>query len=497
MNLVGITGNVKRPMKYEMCDNETLASLLEYAGGFTGDAYKDAVTLVRRSGRLQEIHSIGSEDYGRFRLADGDSIAVGKIFDRFENRLEITGAVFRPGLYAVSDSVSTLRQLIRRAEGLKGDAFGGHAVLTREKPDYTLEVLPVNIDAILTGRAPDIILRNGDRLHIPSISELREEYSVEIEGAIRLPGKYEYADNLSIEDLIVAAGGLLESASTARADVYRRIKRPGSLAESETRSVSFSFPVRGELTVSEGSEFTLEPFDIVVVRTSPGYEAQKTVTVDGEILFPGDYSLIKREERLSDLMRMSGGALSSAYLRGASLLRKKKENENTRTRSALKLAEVSGPDSLSLNSLNIAETYSVGIELDKAIAYPGSDYDLVLNEGDVLYVPGYAGTVSISGAVFFPNTVSYREGMRIGEYIDQAGGYAHRARRGAKFIIHMNGTIARVRSLRGAGITPGSEIVVPYRSHRNNRITAAEILGITSSTVSTASLVTSIINSMN
>jgi protein involved in polysaccharide export with SLBB domain len=260
--------------------------------------------------------------------------------------------------------------------------------------------------------------------------------------------------------------------------------------------MSFTFPLRDGLIVPKSSEFTLEPFDIVTIRTSPGYETQKAVTVYGEVLFPGDYALIKREERLSDLMKMSGGALSSAYLSGASLIRKKKEGEQTRDRSALELAESNGLDSLSLNSLNIAETYSVGIELGKAVASPGSDHDLVLNEGDVLFVPGYVGTVSISGAVLFPNTVSYREGMRIGEYIDQAGGYDHRARRGARFVIHMNGTIARGRSLDRARITPGSKIVVPYRSSRTRRFPLSEVLGVTSTAGSTASLVTSIINSM-
>jgi protein involved in polysaccharide export with SLBB domain len=495
-NLITILGSVKRPMRYEMQEHETLATLIGFAGGFTGDSYQEEVTLVRRSGRLQEVHNVGRADYDRFKMTDGDNVTVAGIIDRFENRLEITGAVFRPGLYAISDSLSTIKQLIRHAEGMRGDAFADRAVLTREKPDYTLEVLPVNIGTILSGQEPDISLRNNDILHIPSISELREEYLVTIQGAVRMPGEYEYADNLSIEDMIVAAGGLLESASTVRADVYRRIKNPGSLSESGKRSESFSFPIRNGLVATDSGEFTLQPFDIVTIRTSPGYEVQKSVTIRGEVLFPGAYTLIEREEHLSDLMRRSGGALSSAYLRGASLIRQKDGNEETRAQSSRKLTEMNGPDSLSTNSLNIASTYSVGIELEKAIAQPGSDYDLALKEGDVLHVPGYVGTVSISGAVLYPNTVAYREGMRIKQYISQAGGYAHRARRGAKIVIHMNGTIARARSLRGAKISPGSEIVIPYRSMRGNRMSAAELLSISTSSISAASLVTSIINSM-
>ncbi len=497
-NLVEVAGKVKRPMKYEMTNRQTLASLLDYAGGFTGDAYSNAVTVVRRSGRMREVHDVTSGEYSRFVLADADSVAVGEGIERFSNRLEITGAVFRPGLYSVSENVGTVRQLIERADGLKGDAFTARGVLTREKADYTLEVLPVDIEAILVGTAPDIPLRNGDALHIPSIFDLREKYTVSISGEVQTPGEYEYADNLTIEDMIIAAGGLLESASTVRADVYRRIKNPSSMSESELRSDSYSFPIREGLAVVEGGgEFTLKPFDVVVIRTSPGYEAQKPVAVMGEVLFPGDYSLVKKEERLSDLVRKAGGALSTAYLQGAKLIRKKADDEQTRAQSSMRLSRMGGLDSISTKDLNVEEHYSVGIDLNMALARPGSDYDLVLTEGDVLFVPEYVGTVSISGAVLFPNTVSWSESMNIRDYIDQAGGYAHRARRGAKFIVHMNGTIARVRSMRNTRITPGCEIVVPYKSYRNSRsIPLSEILSVGASATSTASLVTSIMNSM-
>lgn len=496
-NLVEVAGKVKRPMKYEMKGSETLATLLGYSGGFAGDAYKEAVTVVRRGGRMQEVHDVGHSVYSRFTLADGDSISVGGGIDRFSNRLEITGAVFRPGLYSSSDSTAcTVGALIRKAEGLMGDAFTTRAVLTREKPDYTLEVLPVDVEAIITGVAPDIELRGGDALHIPSIFDLREKYTVTIQGEVQKPGEYEYADNLSIEDMIIAAGGLLESASTVRADIYRRIKNPASISESETRSESYSFPIHDGLEVGglsdRGKSFTLKPFDIVTIRTSPGYEKQKPVAILGEVLFPGDYTLVKREERLSDLVKRSGGALSTAYLQGAKLVRKRAEDEQTRAQSALKLAQMGGRDSLSTASLNVEQNYSVGIELDKALASPGSDYDLVLSEGDVLFVPEYVGTVAISGAVLFPNTVSYREGMKIGDYINQAGGYAHRARKKAKIIVYMNGTIARVRS-NGGKIAPGCEIIVPHRSTRSgSRISVSDLLSVGSSATSAASLVTSI-----
>ncbi|MDR1671213.1 MAG: SLBB domain-containing protein [Alistipes sp.] len=499
-NLVEVAGKVKRPMKYEMRDGQTLASLLDYSGGFTGDAHKEAVTVIRPGGdnRMRQVFDVARGDYSRFVLIDADSVSVGGVIERFSNRLEISGAVYRPGLYSMTDSINSIYTLIERAGGLMGDAFLARGVLTREKPDYSLEALSIDVGAIMTGIAPDMPLRNGDVLHISSIFDLHEKYTVTILGEVQKPGVYEFADNLTIEDMIIRAGGLLESASTAKADVSRRIKIPSSISESETRSESYSFPIRHGLTVGEGAGFALLPFDVVTIRTSPGYEVQKPVAVMGEVLFPGDYTLVKREERLSDLMHMAGGALSTAYLKGAKLIRKRAEDEQTRAQSALRLAgRGGGPDSLSSASLNVEQNYSVGIELDKAMASPGSDFDLVLSEGDVLFVPGYVGTVAISGAVLFPNTVSFREGMRIGDYIDQAGGYAHRARRRSKFVIYMNGTIARAKGIGSTMIAPGCEIVVPYKSYRNGaRLSLAEILSLGASTASTASLVSSLMNTL-
>ncbi len=497
INLVEVAGKVKRPMKYEMKGDQTLADLLHYSGGFAGDAYGEAVTVVRRGGRLQEVHDVRAADYPRFALADADSVSVGKVIDRFSNRLEITGAVFRPGLYSASEGRVTVKNLIERAEGLTGDAFTRRALLTREKPDYTLEVMPVDVEAILSGISEDIPLRNGDALYIPSILDIREEYTFTVQGEVRNPGEYEYADNLSIEDVVIAAGGLLESASTVKVDIFRRIKHSSSMFESETRSESFSFSIRDGLAVGGGESFTLKPFDVVTFRTSPGYEVQKPVAVLGEVLFPGDYSLVRREERLSDLMKKAGGALSTAYLQGAKLIRKRTQDEQTRAQATLRLTEMGGVDSVSTKNLNVEQNYPVGIELDKAMANPGSDYDLVLTEGDVLFVPEYVGTVSISGAVLFPNTVSYREGMTVRQYIDQAGGYAHRARKGGKFVVYMNGTINRVKSLRGTKITPGCEIVVPFKPFRaQSRTSLAEIMGIATSATSAASMIATIANTM-
>ncbi len=494
-NLVTVAGGVKRPMKYEMKEGETLASLFNFSGGFKGDSYRNAVTVVRRNGRMQEVHNIGRSDYGKFPMADGDSVAVGSMIDRFANRLEISGAVFRPGLYAVSDSVATVGQLIAQAEGVRGDAFTHRAQLTREKADYTLEVMPVDVGGIISGSAPDIALRNGDVLHVPSIFDLREAYTVTIQGAVGVPGDYAFVENMAIEDMIIRAGGLLEAASTARVDVFRRIKNPASETESEERSESFSFAIRDGLVISE-DEFILQPFDIVSIRTSPGYETQKSITIQGEVLFPGDYTLVQKNERLSDVVKRAGGTLASAYLRGASLVRQMGDDEQVRTQSTKKLTQLGGPDSLSMENLNISQTYLVGIELDKAMRNPGSDYDLVLEEGDVLRVPEYVGTVSVSGAVLYPNTVSYREGMSIGEYINQAGGYLRGARKAAKIVVYMNGTVTRTSVTRGTRIDPGSEIIVPYKSYRRGRLSVAEILSLGASATSTALLGTSLANSL-
>ena len=432
--LVQILGKVKRPMYYEMKPTETIGTLLRYAGGFTGDAYKKAIRLVRKSGREHQIFNVDEMDYSVFRLEDGDVLTVDSVLNRFENRVEIRGAVYREGLYQLSGEVNTVKQLIKKAEGVRGDAFLNRAVINREHEDLTREVISIDLKGLLKGVVADIPLQKNDILYIPSIQDLREDPTVTIHGEVADPGTYLYADKMTIEDLVLQSGGLLEAASTTKIDVSRRIKSPKSTDDSNVVGQTFTFDLKDGLLIGEGSEnFYLEPFDEVYVRKSPAYRKQKNVGIIGEALFTGTYALSKKNERLSDLVAKAGGVTSDAYVRGARLIRKMSEEELRRKEDATRMAVKVGADSTTLY------VYTVGIHLDEALKNPGSDYDMVLREGDILFIPEYVSTVKINGAVMYPNTVLYKEGENSRFYINQAGGYATNAKKRDAFVVYMNG----------------------------------------------------------
>lgn len=492
-NLVSLTGKVKRPMIYEMKDTETVGDLLEYAGGFKGDAYKNAIRVIRKSGREYQVYNVEEGEFKSFPLVDGDFISVDPMLNRFENRVQIRGAVYRPGLYDLG-KVTTVKELIEKAEGITEDAFVNRAVLFRQKPDLTQEVVALNVTGILSGSAANLPLQKNDELYIPSIFDLQEEYTLSVKGAVRVPGVYKYADNATIEDLIIQAGGLLESASTVKVDVARRIKNPKSLTGVTKLAENFTFTLKDGLIVDGKPDFTLEPYDEVFVRNSPGYQVQQNVTVTGEVLFEGNYVLSQKGERLSDLVKRAGGLMPEAYAKGARLLRQMTPDEKARVESVLKLSKQTDKDSIGINRLDIGNTYYVGIELKKAIENPGSDYDVVLREGDQLVVPQYTGTVKISGAVMYPNTVVYKKNAKLNYYIEQGGGFASRAKKRRVFIVYMNGTVQKSKTFSKAKAAPGCEIIVPVKPPRKG-VGLAEIMSIASSTTSMAALVTSIINS--
>ena len=405
-SLVRIAGKVKRPMFYEMKPTETVATILNYAGGFTGDAYKKAVRIIRKSGREHQVYNVDEMDYSVFRLDDGDSISVDAVLKRFENRVEIRGAVYRSGLYELSGTVNTVKQLIKKAEGLRGDAFLNRALLDRENEDLSHEVIAVDLGGLLKGTVADIPLQKNDILYIPSIHDLKEEETISIHGEVASPGTFLFSKNMTIEDLLVQSGGLLEAAATTKVDITRRIKDPKSTSFSSVLGKTYSFDIKDGLVVGGEGDFHLEPFDEVYVRKSPAYRKQQNVVVAGEVLFGGNYALVKKNERLSDLISKAGGITPDAYVKGARLIRKMTEEEQRRQADAVRMARMGeGKDSISVEKLNISDTYTVGINLEKAISNPGSDFDLVLREGDVLFIPEYINTVKISGAVMYPNTV--------------------------------------------------------------------------------------------
>ena len=494
-SLVQISGKVKRPMFYEMKEGETAALLIDFAGGFTGDAYKKAVRVIRKSGRELQVYNVDEQEFAAFPMDDGDQVSVDSVLQRFENRVEIRGAVYRAGLYQLDGGMNTVKQLIQKSEGVRGDAFLNRAILDREREDLEHEIIQVDVKGILNGTVADIPLQKNDVLYIPSIHDLKEEATLTIHGEVANPGTYLYSDNMTVEDLVLQAGGLLESASTTKVEVARRVKNPKSSQFSQVVGESFAFDLKDGFLTGEGSEnFHLQPFDEVYIRKSPAYHKQQNVVVGGEVLFSGSYALSKKNERLSNLIEKAGGVTPDAYVRGARLIRQMTEDEKNRREATLRMARSgSGKDSISVDMLDLSDFYSVGINLEKALARPGGDDDLVLREGDMLYVPEYVSTVKINGAVMYPNTVTYKEGEDLKYYINQAGGFANNAKKKKAFVVYMNGTVSRLKTRNSKAIEPGCEIIVPSKDKRN-RMSPAEMLSIGTSTASLATMIATLVN---
>lgn len=485
--LVQITGKVKRPMFYEMKKSETLGTLLKYSGGFTGDAYKKAIRVIRKTGREHQVYNVDEMDYSVFRIEDGDELSVDSVLDRFENLIEVRGAVYRSGMYQLDGTVNTVKQLIKKAEGIRGDAFMNRVIIDRENEDLSREIIPVDLRGLLNGTVADIPLQRNDILYIPSVNDLKEEAMVTIHGEVAQPGTYLHAEKMTVEDLVIKAGGLLEAASTARINVSRRIKNPKNSFYSSTVGETFSFELKDGFMVG-GENFYLEPFDEVYIRRSPAYHVQQNVVIAGEVLYSGNYALSKKNERLSDLINKAGGVTPDAYIKGARLIRKMTDEEIRRRDDALHMAARSGTKA-EVDTLNM---YSVGINLEKALAKPGSDYDMVLREGDAIYIPEYISTVKISGAVMYPNTVLYKPGEKLSYYINQAGGY-NRAKKGKIFAVNMNGTVNRLKRATHKHIEPGCEIIIPSKGPKN-RTSVAEIIGMGTSVASLATMVATMVN---
>ena len=464
--LVDIEGKVKNPMYYEMRSRESVGTLIKYAGGFTGDAYKKAVRLVRHTGEMRSVHTIGEFDMSSFNLADGDSVTVDAILDRFENMVEVRGAVFRPAQYELGNEINSVKSLINAADGVTEDAFTAHAVLTRMQEDRSLITIPVDVAGILNGTVADIPLKNEDVLFIPTQTELIAERTLTINGEVLNPGDYQYAANTTIEDLVMQAGGLKDGASTVKVDVSRRIVDPKALKSGDAVAKTYSFSLKDGFVIDGTSGFVLEPYDIVEVRRSPGYQVPKNITVDGEVNFSGNYTLTMKNQRLSDVIKAAGGVTDQAYVAGARLERVMSEDEKAQRQTIIRLAQqqADDKDSIRLEQLMMSDTYPVGIHLDRALANPGGDDDLVLREGDRLVVPEYNGTVRISGRVMFPNTVAYADGKDYKYYVNQAGGFGNRAKKSKTYIVYQNGTVSQVGH--GAKIEPGCEIIVPQKSKR-------------------------------
>ena len=463
--LVNITGKVKRPMFYEMKKTESAATLLRYAGGFTGDAYTKAIRINRKAGNRYSVFSVGEFDMSQFKLMDEDSVSVDSTLNRYQNMVEIKGAVFRPGMYQVGGNISTVKALVEAAAGLTEGAISQHAVMHRMKPDRTLEMLSVDIRGILGGTTPDVPLRNEDVLYIASREEKNLKQTVTISGEVLYPGVYRYAENESVEDLIIQAGGPTDAASLVKVDVARRVTNPNATEAEDRIAQTFSFKLTKDFSIADQPDFRLQPFDEVYVRRSPNYTEQQNVTIEGEVQFQGTYALADKGQRLSDIIKQAGGLTKRAYPEGTKLLRLMTPEEREMLETVLRTAQRnSGKDSIDVRKLMTNANYPVGIELDKALKNPGSDDDPILREGDRIVVPRYDGTVTINGEVLYPNTVYFKEGKNTDYYIDLAGGTTSTAKKSQTIIIYMNGMVARAD--RKHKPRPGCQIVVPTKRQR-------------------------------
>ena len=510
--IVSISGKVKRPMLYEMKQNESVASVLKYAGSFTGDAYRKAVRVNRKTGKEYAVFNVGEFDFSSFHIADGDSVTVDSILPRYENTVEVKGAVFRPGMYNLGEQVNSVRTLIEHAEGVTEAAFVNRAVMHRMKADRTLEVVSVDLAGIMSGKVADIPLKENDVLFVPTKQDRQEQRTITIRGEVQYPGIYKYADNETVEDFVLQAGGLTDKASTINLSVSRRVSDPKALAPDSVIAKTYTLALKDGFVIDGEPGFVLMPFDEVYVRKSPAYMEQKNVTVEGEVMFAGTYTLTANNTRLSDLYKRSGGSNGLAYIRGARLMRRATEAEKARMRTALQMEQeqqqknllqlaastnssslqnvAEGAKKANISKFNVPDEYPVGIDLEAAINNPGSDADMVLREGDKLVVPQYNGTVKVNGAVMYANTVAFEQGKRASYYIDQAGGYANDAVKSKGYIIYMNGKVAKLS--KGAKVQPGCEIVVPAKLKR--KMSVAETMSLGSSMSSIAAMIATIAN---
>ena len=510
--LVDISGKVKRPMYYEMKKNESVGTLLKYAGGFTGDAYTKAVRVNRKTGREYAVFNVEEFDMNSFRIADGDSVSVDSILPRYRNTVEIKGAIFRPGMYQLGDGINSVRTLIQHAEGLTEDAFTNRAVMHRMKDDRTLKVIPIDIKGIMSGAVADIPLKENDVLFIPTKQIAMSERTITIQGEVQYPGIYKYADDETLEDLVLQAGGLKDNASTVKVDVARRVASPYATTTDSIIAHNYTFSLKEGFVIDGEPGFVLQPFDEVYVRKNPSYSIQQNVFIEGEAQFPGTYTLSKRNARLTDLLKAAGGITDIAYIKGARLERQANEAEKARMEAAYKMQQEHIQQQLlqlaassqnsnimqvgseatksQLEKFQVPNSYPVGIELDKAINDPQSDANMVLRAGDRLILPRYTATVKINGAVMYPNVVSFQKGKGASYYINAAGGYAQNARKSGAYVIYMNGMVAKVKA--GTKIEPGCEIVVPNKITR--KMSMAETMSLGSGMASIAAMIATIAN---
>lgn len=505
--IVNIQGKIKRPRMYEMKKGETLSDLVKYSGGFTGDAYSEKLRVVRKSGREYSLFTVDRMEMGNFALCDGDSVYIDSVIPRFSNMVEISGAVFFPGQYQFGDDINSVSKLVEAAGGLREDAFLTRAVLHHRNPDNTIEAKSIDLNGIVNGTASDVELRNNDVLFVPSSSEMRGKLTIKVGGEVNYPGEYKFAENTTIEDIILQAGGLTRAASTSKVDVFRQLHDPSALEESDITAETFCFEIKNGFVMDGEDGFVLKPFDEVYVRRSPHHREIQNVKIDGAVNFAGEYALASKEFRLSDLVKAAGGLANQAYVKGAYLFREITEEEMIQrdllqTLSHVELyeeilrseksANMAILDSLYKAKISASNMYPVAIDLEKAMKEPGGEYDMILRAGDVVTVPEYTSTVKIRGEVKYPTSVNWQKGKSLGYYIDHAGGFGNMAKKRGVYVINMNGTVEKISKYSKKAIQPGCEIVVPRKAAR--RMSTSEIMAIGTSSISLATMIVTLVN---
>lgn len=524
---VEMSGEVKRPALFEILNTESLEDVIGFAGGFSNKAYTAKIKVLQNTNKERRITDVNADDFNKYSPLNGDKYIVEPILDRFANRIEIIGAVFRPGLYELESGL-TLKQLILKADGLKEDAFLNRGYISRLNSDNSLALLSFDVDKILKGTEQDIPLKREDKVTISSIFDLRDEYKVDIKGEVRAPGVFDYAEGMTIQSLIQMAGGFKEGATPNRIEVARRIKNSDAMSASAETADVLNINISGDLKLQD-STFVLQPFDIVSIRNSEGYQVQKQVNVEGEVLYPGIYTITRKDERISDIIKRAGGLTALSFAEGASLKRPGPESaewsdtvdgrgktKNGRSASdANKLAKdrkdqemqklanlkrLQGSDvqdtAALVQEVKILGSDLVGIDLVNILKKPQSRYDLLLEDGDVIRVPKQLQTVKVTGEVLRPINVVYNSNRSMKQYINGAGGFTYNANKKGAYIQYANGSVDATRKFLFFNnypvVKPGAEIFVPKRAPRE-KLGAAGLVGIFSGLATVAAVLISVL----
>ncbi len=484
---VELIGNIKTPGLFEPKEGETLSDIIRYAGGFTDNAYRGRVKVYRITPRERRIIDISNEQLDTFELETGDEIEVETILDRFENIVTIEGAVMRPGEYSIDNNPS-LKVLIDHAQGLREDAFTGRITVSRTRADQSLDNITLNYGDILNGTAEDLLLTRLDVVSIPSRFELAEQSSVHIQGEVNNPkigdngGNFPYMTNMTLQDVIMKAGGFKESAQASQVEVVRRVRNSDPKASDASISEIFRFDVSRDMSLNgKDSGFPLMPFDEIIVRKSPNYQEQQFITLEGEFLNPGEYGIESKNEKITDLIERSGGLTNLAYIKGATLIRRTPVSEFETQQTANALGQIQNDVKKGAFEVdaggNIRQEF-VNIRLDRILKNPSSDENIIVQEGDILRVPKRLETVRVQGELLYPTTVKFDDEMSFLDYVSQSGGFTRKSLKRSAYVKYPNGSVDRTRKFLLFNVypkvEPGSEIYVP--SKVGNELSTQQVL---------------------